>query len=106
MDDLNLILAPPDIGDRAPGQGGMYSRQTPRGKSALVRKPEAAPAATEPVPDPVAPLLEALDRIRATEEVRSEPTSQRFVRGMQAYRASSSTEPTPAAGVPVSAPAN
>ncbi len=104
MDDLHLILAPPDIGDRSSGQGGTYSRQTPRGRSALIRKLEAAPAVTEPAIDPVAPLLEALDRLRATEEPPKEPSSRRFVRGVQAYRETSSSEPTPVLGVPVLAP--
>jgi hypothetical protein len=88
MVDLSIIPPLPEAGDRQPGEGNFYQR-TPRRPPppAPESPPPAAPPADVPaVPDPVAPLVEQLERLRATQHSEADSDSRRFVRGPAAYR--------------------
>jgi hypothetical protein len=94
MIELPAIPAMLETGDRTPGEGGMYQRTPKRQPDAeQPKKPPVDPindATTEAKSDPVAPLVEQLERLRATHHDHApsavEPDSRRFQRVTAAYR--------------------
>ncbi|GDY13234.1 hypothetical protein LBMAG53_21120 [Planctomycetota bacterium] len=91
MVELPPVLPAPETGERSPGDGNFYQRQP---KKPPLPAPDQPPPPQPPPlplqrPDPLAPLVEELDRQRATAEPEladDESSAQRKATALAAYR--------------------
>ena len=106
MVELPPVLPAPETGDRSPGDGNFYQRH-PKKTVPLpaVDQPASPPSPHNQPPDPLAPLVEELDRQRATAEAEpadDESSAHRRATALAAYRDSAlhSILVEPLSGIP------
>ena len=89
MVDTPPVLGVGGISGDLPRKGGFTSRRQPGGKAKQQseERPSGGDDQPVPLPDPNQALIEALDRLRATEEPRpSEAAVARALRGAKYYQ--------------------
>jgi hypothetical protein len=85
-DDLSFIRPTQGISDQRGGTRRFARRRVPRSDGAGLLDEDSASfePTSVPAPDPTQPLLEALDRMRVTGEVR--PAEQEYTSAIRALR--------------------